>query len=212
MKKSGFTLIEILACQPTCPPRPWRRQTRSGFTLIEILVVIAIIGILVSILVPVAGKALESAKRRRAETEMNSIKMAILQFQSDHHYMPWPPEATGGARVGVDMWTTDSDSQLDVMNILMGSNKMKKIYLQIPEKSRPTDKTLLFLDPWSDKETDYTYYMIGMDRDLDGAFKVVGTGEPLWDGKTVMEKVLVYPLGDPETNPKKKLKTFDVPN
>ena len=37
------------------------RNRKNGFTLIEILTVIAIIGVLAAILVPVAGKARETA-------------------------------------------------------------------------------------------------------------------------------------------------------
>ena len=46
--RGRFTLIELLACQPTCPAKPWRsrklkerRQARSRFTLIELLVALS---------------------------------------------------------------------------------------------------------------------------------------------------------------------------
>lgn len=172
-----------------------------GFTLVEILVVIAIISLMAAILVPVADKALKGAYKRRALVEMNAIKMAVLEFHREHKYMPWP----GAVKVGNDAWTTSESEHKSVMELLTGENPMRKAYLQIPEKSRPADKSLVFRDPWGQ------YYRIGMDRNLDGAVTVTGTGEASWDGKIVMEKVLVYPMGDPETDPKRKLKTFDVP-
>jgi prepilin-type N-terminal cleavage/methylation domain-containing protein len=177
----------------------------AGFTLIEILVVIAIIAILASILVPVAGGAKETALKRRAALEMQSIKMAALQFQSDHRYMPWPPEGAKKLRVGDDKWATDESAQLLVMELLTGSNAMKKVYLQIPEKSRKKDKNevnppMRFLDPWGQP------YVIGMDRNMDGAVTTANV-DP-WSGKTVVETVLVYSSGP--TGKNKPLKTFDV--
>ncbi len=173
------------------------RNRKNGFTLIEILTVIAIIGILAAILVPLAGKARKTALKRRAMVEMNSIKVAILQFQSDHKYMPWPD----AVKVGKDAWTSSDAQQLGVMDLLTGSNALKKIYLQIPEKSRPDKTSVLFLDPWR------RAYVIGMDRDSDGAVLLTG---PL-SGGYVKEKALVYSLGDPGDSPAVLLKTFDLP-
>lgn len=173
---------------------------KTGFTLIEMLVVIAIIGILAVIIVPVAGSAKQTALKRRAMAEMSSIKVAVLQFQADHKYMPWG-ELNKTNQVGVDVWTANSDQQAQVMQWLTGDNPMRKAYLQIPEKSRPSSSSYQFNDPWND------YYRIGMDRNLDGAVQVANA--PPWDGQVVMEKVLVYSPGPPGKNT--PLKTFDVP-
>ena len=179
---------------------------RSAFTLIEVLVVIAIIGILAAVIIPAAGSAKETALKRRAATEMNSIKVAILQFQADHKYMPWPPGANN-VRVGEDKWAADETSQIPVMDLLTGNNALKKGYLQIPEKSRrkrsdspDSVPPMRFLDPWEQP------YVIGMDRNLDGAMLVANAAP--WNGATVMEKVLVYCPGPPGKNA--PLKTFDV--
>ena len=177
---------------------------KTGFTLIEMLAVIAIIAILAAILIPVVGGALQTAKKRRALAEMNSIKVAVMQFRADLNYMPWPSVKINKRDVwiGDDMWAVDNATQLPVMELLTGSNSLKKIYLQVPEKSRPAPADMTFLDPWKQP------YVIGLDRNLDGMVVVANTGEPAWDGKSVMEKVLVFCPGPPGEN--KPMKTFDI--
>jgi prepilin-type N-terminal cleavage/methylation domain-containing protein len=176
-------------------------MNKKGFTLIEILTVIAIISILVSILVPVVGKAKESAMKRRAATEMVSIKVATMQFYQDHRYMPWPTNSTPSL-VGLDKWTTGVADQSPVMEMLTGENAIQKLYLQIPQKSGGGNTPIEFLDPWGQP------YQIGMDRNMDGGVLVSGTGMAAWDGNTVMEKVLVISPGPPGEN--EPLKTFDI--
>lgn len=174
----------------------------AGFTLIEILVVIAIVGILASILVPAAGKAFQAAKKRRAVTEMNSIKVAAMEFYRDHHYMPWPGVViqTRKIFIGEDMWTAGDSDQEEVMRFLTGENPMKKVYLQIPEKSRPSQASMVFNDPWDQP------YRIGLDRNLDGAVLPDATSG---GGDYVKERVLVYSLGDPTVSPAVPMKTWD---
>ena len=162
---------------------------QAGFTLIEMLTVIAIIAILAAIMVPVTGAAKRIAERRRAMTEMNSIKVAAIQFYTEHRYMPWP----GDPKVGEDKWTSGAD-QSPVMDLLTGNNPLKKTYLQIPTKSQDPGNPLLFVDPWGQP------YQIGMDRNMDGAVQ--------WEGTNIMEKVLVLSPGAPGED--KPLRTFDI--
>ena len=174
-----------------------------GFTLIELLVVIAIIGILASIIVPVAGGAKKTAMKRRAMVEMNSIKVAILQFYDEHRYMPWGTNSA--ERVGADVWTTSDGEQADVMKILTGDNAKNKAFLQIPAKSRMAADPMVFTDPWGQ------HYRIGMDRNMDGSM-LPNDPDSLFGGyQTVKERVLVYSLG-PETPPKVEtaLRSFDL--
>jgi prepilin-type N-terminal cleavage/methylation domain-containing protein len=180
---------------------------KTGFTLIEILVVVAIVALLAAILIPVAGNALKGAYKRRALVEMNSIKMAVLEFQRGHKYMPWgDPNNEDQDRVGEDVWTQNNAELEYLMRWLTGENPLKKAYLTIPEKSQDKANPLIFVDPWGQ------YYRIGMDRNLDGAM-LPNDPDGLFGGSEyVRERVLVYSLG-PETPAtiETVLKTFDVP-
>ena len=77
---SGFTLIEVLACQP----KPaGRRQARSAFTLIELLVVIAIISLLISILVPTLSQAKELARRAVCRINVRQCAVSLHVYAED---------------------------------------------------------------------------------------------------------------------------------
>lgn len=64
--------------------KPSAVKARRAFTLIELLTVIAIIGILAAILIPVVGKVRESAKQATCASNLRQIGQAYLMYAGDH--------------------------------------------------------------------------------------------------------------------------------
>jgi prepilin-type N-terminal cleavage/methylation domain-containing protein/prepilin-type processing-associated H-X9-DG protein len=73
---------------------------RNGFTLIEILVVVAILGLLATLLFPVFGRARENARRASCLNNMRQIGLGLMQYAQDYDetmvnvYMYQGPERT----------------------------------------------------------------------------------------------------------------------
>ncbi len=62
----------------------------TGFTLIELLVIMAIIGIIISFLVPAIGKVKDNARRAQCINNLRQIGMAFYLYLDDHDEM-FPP-------------------------------------------------------------------------------------------------------------------------
>lgn len=69
------------------------RAGTRGFTLIELLVVIAIIGVLASLLLPILGKAKESANRASCFNNLRAIGTALNLYESVPAYNCYPVDS-----------------------------------------------------------------------------------------------------------------------
>jgi prepilin-type processing-associated H-X9-DG protein/prepilin-type N-terminal cleavage/methylation domain-containing protein len=71
-----------------CGKQP--RPRRLAFTLVELLVVIGIIALLIAILLPVLGRARESARVIKCVSNLRTIAQASMQYSNDHkgHFLP----------------------------------------------------------------------------------------------------------------------------
>ncbi|MBZ0111335.1 MAG: prepilin-type N-terminal cleavage/methylation domain-containing protein [Thermoanaerobaculia bacterium] len=75
------------------------RNRETGFTLIELLIVVAIIGILASMLIPNLLDALQKAKQKRSMADARIVGTAMMSWLSDRSQAM----AAGAALDDVDM-------------------------------------------------------------------------------------------------------------
>ncbi|HHT9155744.1 MAG TPA: type II secretion system protein, partial [Candidatus Tripitaka sp. YC43] len=76
------------------------RNSSSGFTLIEVIIVLAIIGLLASVLTPTMVRYVQNSKLRRVTKDVGLIGAAIGAFYND--LGDWPIWQVGTARQSGD--------------------------------------------------------------------------------------------------------------
>ena len=129
------------------------KTSSKRFTLIELLVVIAIIGILAGLVFPALGVVRNNAKKSKASSECQSLKTAIIMYESE--FSCWP------ANVSSDAVVSSSD-YVEMCKILTGKNSKKTVFFEV---GVGYDENKGILDPWGRP------YQVALDADYDGVLK-----------------------------------------
>jgi prepilin-type N-terminal cleavage/methylation domain-containing protein len=112
---------------------PLTRSVRlRAFTLVELLIVIGIIAVLIGILLPVLGKARESARRAQCLANQKQIAASVLLYAHQHKTLPGPatacvfdPALTDGSQPAVlnNYYTARTLSHRDLLQRFLNSRE-----------------------------------------------------------------------------------------
>ena len=161
------------------------KTSSKRFTLIELLIVIAIIGILAGLVFPALGVVRNNAKKSKASSECQSLKTAIIMYESE--FSCWPAKASGSSDALVS-----STDYIEMCKILTGENSKKMVFYEV---GVGYDDTKGILDPWGRP------YQVILDVDYDG--KIKNTVQAVSEvnkvnnrsGQDLRTKVAVYAYG-----------------
>lgn len=127
------------------------RRNSHAFTLIELLTVIAVIGILASILIPVVGNARSSAMAAKSRYEFTQIANACIKFKADYGY--WPSSNNSVSTEGGDLF--------DVLMADMDSSTAKRLNRRMAPYYSPgnvTEKEGYVIDGFGNSDIHVIFY------------------------------------------------------
>ena len=135
-----------------------KRKAAGGFTLIELLIVIAIIGVLVSLLAGGIKASAENAKKRQRATELETLESAIMTYWHDTGKPPISP------KTGQYTYTFQSNNN-EVFAKLINekSNALGKKYLDINQlRTADENKHVHRMEKSTEPLADYkgTFYKV----------------------------------------------------
>lgn len=127
---------------------PRSRHPQYAFTLIELLTVIAIIGVLAGIILPVVGRVRESARKAQCISNLRQIGNAMHLFANDNKgYLPVAISFSGHDPFGTG--TTEERGWFNYVRPYLGASGTKSFS---GKRMLPCPSSL------KEQETSYTYY------------------------------------------------------
>jgi len=116
------------------------RKRKPGFTLIELLVVIAIIGILASLILPVLGRARESARRTQCASNVRQLLTAMYLYSDS---------PSNGGTMPTNGTTIDDGKGTASLNMLYRQYVSDpRIYACPSDPSKPSPQKLQQIRGW----------------------------------------------------------------
>ncbi len=114
-------------------------KAKKAFTLVELLIVIAIIGVLAGMLIPMVSGAYTKARVTNSKTFLANMAAALERYHDEYGF--YPEFLTKSARVNLD----DSDNALRLFKVLTGKTPEDK-YLSHGEAKELNRKRISFMD------------------------------------------------------------------
>ena len=169
---------------------------KTRFTLIELLTVVAIIGVLASLLLPTTQSAKEQAKKVQAETRIIALKAALIKYEAEHQI--YPVDYSSGDIIWSDANTSEYDTMIEhlaCIDVNQDSNKeynsRQVRYLNYhPPATAPAPSAAgrTLTDPYKSSDNKFGK-RLGIAFDLDGNNKVV------LDGNILNGQVFIWSYG-----------------
>lgn len=185
-------------------PRLPRRRL-GAFTLVELLTVMAIIAILMGILFPTIGAAIQTAKKAQAKNDEIQLVSAIKAFYTEYGKYPLTATQTGDTEIK----NTDLATLLNELRVPAGytptMNPRKLNFIEVPDAKNLNQankekggiggasggKAGQWLDPWGNT------YVVWIDGNYDNA--IINPYDTTAGSATLSTGVLVYSIGRDST-------------
>ena len=122
-----------------------RMKNRKGFTLIELMIVVAIIGILAAVAIPMYRAQTIKAKMSEGVRAMDAVAGAIGNWYNDN--TAWPPAMGTAAAIyntlGVGVDTTSVDAKISALAWDQGTKTITATFQHVDSQVDGTNVTMV---------------------------------------------------------------------